>query len=156
MLKVLFCGLKNEYGKPERGVSYEYTNFFETLLRMQGVEASGFFFDEELKKAKNKAEINLRLEERVESEKPDLVFCFLFTDQLLPETICRISQKTKTFNWFADDHWRYSIFSKYWAPLFTAISTTDSLAYGKYKKQGIKNVIKTQCCLLYTSDAADE
>ena len=144
MPKVLFCGLKNEYGKVERGVSYEFTNFYETLQRMNGVDVDSFFFDIELEKAGSRELTNVRLEEKVEGSKPDLVFCFLFTNQLLPETIRRISQKTKTFNWFADDHWRYPLYSKYWAEFFTAISTTDSLAFRLYKKQGIKNVIKTQ------------
>ena len=69
----------------------------------------------------------------------------MFTEELKKETIEHITKKTstKTFNWFADDHWRFPIYSKYWAPLFTAVSTTDSQAIEKYKSIGI-NVIKTQ------------
>ncbi len=37
-VRVLFLGLKYDYGDPSRGYSYEYINFFDTLARMDGVE----------------------------------------------------------------------------------------------------------------------
>jgi spore maturation protein CgeB len=88
--------------------------------------------------------MNRMLEESVVEFRPDLLFCFLFTEELKKETIAAITKKTKTLNWFADDHWRFPVFSKYWAPLFTAVATTDSRAAEKYKKIGVKNVIHTQ------------
>ena len=45
-MRVLFCGLKYEYGKPELGLSFEYQNFFEVLKNMSGVEAELFAIDE--------------------------------------------------------------------------------------------------------------
>jgi spore maturation protein CgeB len=145
MIKVLFCGLKYEYGKPTAGLSYEYQNFFEVLKRMEGVEAEGFFFDEKILEAGRNV-IDPLLIKTVEDTKPDLLFCFLFTEEIKKETIGYITRKTrtKTFNWFADDHWRFPIFSRYWAPFFTMVSTTDSQAIDKYHKFGNKNVIKTQ------------
>lgn len=145
MYKILFCGLKNEYGKKKLGLSFEYQNFYEVLNRMEGVEASLFPIDEEIEQF-GREEANNRLIKQVEEKKYDLLFCFLFTEELKKETISYITNKTstKTFNWFADDHWRFPVFSKYWAGLFTAISTTDSQAMAKYKTLGIKNVIKTQ------------
>src|SRR6185437_7660583 len=136
-MKVLFCGLKNEYGKPEAGPSFEYQNFFEVLNRMPGVEV-GFFAVDELMRVHGRDAMNQQLLDRVKQEKPDLLFCFLFSEELKKEVIKEITEKTstKTFNWFADDHWRFPIFSKYWAPVFTAIGTTDSTAVGKYKKLG--------------------
>ncbi|MHB1830559.1 MAG: glycosyltransferase family protein, partial [Candidatus Micrarchaeaceae archaeon] len=50
---------------------------------------------------------------------------------------------TTTFNWFADDEWRFEMFSRYYAPLFDWISTTDFRSVEKYRKIGYKNVIKT-------------
>ncbi len=145
MLKVLFCGLKNEYGKPERGVSFEYKHFFGALQRMPGVEAEMFAMDEVAREV-GRDEMNRRLIYRVEDSRPDLLFCFLFTDELKPETIGYITRKTstKTFNWFGDDHWRFYAYSRRWAPLFTLVSTTDGLAYKNYQAAGISNVIKTQ------------
>lgn len=144
-MKILFCGLKYEYGKPTAGLSFEYQNFFEVLNRMPGVECELFAMDEKMMEVGRDA-LNAQLIFEVEEKKPDLLFCFLFTEEIKKETIEYITKKTKTktFNWFADDHWRFPVFSKYWAPLFTAVSTTDSKAVSKYHKLGIKNVIKTQ------------
>ena len=146
MLKVLFCALKNEYGKPELGpATIENKHFFGTLKRMEGVEAEYFPFDEIMQRV-GRDEMNRRLIARVEEVKPDLLFCFLFTEELKKETIAYITNKTrtKTLNWFADDNARFPIFSKYWAPLFTAVATTDSQAPARYRALGVKQVIKTQ------------
>jgi len=144
MIRVLFCALKYEYGKPQDGYSFEYQNFYEVLKNMEGVEASLFAIDEHIREV-GREESNAVLIRTVEEVKPDLLFCFLFAEELKKETIDYITRKTKTktFNWFADDHWRFSVFSKSWAPLFTRVSTTDSQAVKKYKALGI-DVIKTQ------------
>ncbi len=145
MLKVLFCGLKYEYGKPTAGLSFEYQNFYEVLRQMPGVGCDLFAIDEKML-AVGRDALNAQLIYEVEEKKYDLLFCFLFTEEIKKETIQHITAKTKTktFNWFADDHWRFPVFSRYWAPFFTAISTTDSQALAKYQRLGIKNVIKTQ------------
>jgi len=56
----------------------------------------------------------------------------------------RDSIKIKTFNWFCDDHWKFDSFSKYYAPFFSYVVTTDKESVEKYKKIGIKNVIVSQ------------
>ena len=144
-MKVLFCGLKYEYGKAQAGLSFEYRNFFEVLRAMPGVQAEIFAPDERMQ-AVGREEMNKQLIIEVLEKKPDLFFCFLFTEELKKATIDYITRKTsvKTFNWFADDHWRFPVFSRHWAPLFTAVSTTDSQAVAKYHRIGVKNVIKTQ------------
>jgi spore maturation protein CgeB len=70
----------------------------------------------------------------------------LFTDQFEIETIRRISERgeTLTFNWFADDHWRFEDYSRHWAPAFNWVSTTAQSALPKYAAIGYTNVIKTQ------------
>lgn len=144
MFRILFCGLKYEYGKPTAGLSFEYQNFYETLKRMEGVECGLFAVDEKMLEVGRDA-LNAKLIFEVEQKKPNLLFCFLFTEEIKKETIDYITRKTstKTFNWFADDHWRFPIYSRYWAPLFSAVSTTDSQAVAKYKSIGVK-IIKTQ------------
>ncbi|MBL8030572.1 MAG: glycosyltransferase [Candidatus Doudnabacteria bacterium] len=143
-MKVLFCGLKYEYGKPESGLSFEYRNFFETLQAMPELEVEMFAVDERLL-AVGREKMNEELKNSVVEKQPDLLFCFLYTDEINKEIIEYITKKTKTktFNWFADDHWRFEIFSRLWAPLFTAVSTTDSEAVLKYRSIGV-NIIKTQ------------
>ncbi len=144
-MRVLFCSLKHEYGDPQRGLSFEYVNLFGSLAKMQGVEADHFAFDEVMSQV-GRDEMNRRLIREAEEKSYDLLFCFLFTDEIKKETIAHITQKTKTktFNWFGDDHWRFWVYSKDWAPLFTLVSTTDSQAYEAYKRLGINNVVKTQ------------
>lgn len=145
MLRVLFCSVKYEYGNKDAGISFVYTNFFDALSRMSGVEARFFGIDERMM-AVGRDEMNRELVDTVHEFKPDLLFCMLFTEEVKKETIDYITKhtKTKTLNWFADDHWRFHVFSKKWAHLFTAVATTDSRAPEKYRAIGIRNVIKTQ------------
>jgi spore maturation protein CgeB len=111
---------------------------------MAGVSCELFAIDEVMREQGREA-MNHVLIRQVQDKQYDLLFCFLFTEEIKPATIEFITKKTqtKTFNWFADDHWRFPIYSKYWAPLFTKVSTTDSLAVAKYKSIGV-DVIKTQ------------
>lgn len=145
MIKVLFAALKYDYGRPQRGLSVEHTNFYDCLSQMNDVEAEFFGVDETMLSF-SRDEMNQKLIEKVEETKPDLLFCYLLSEELKKETISYITKKTKTktFNWFADDHWRIPIFSRYWAPHFTMVSTTDSQAKDVYKSYGITNVFKTQ------------
>jgi spore maturation protein CgeB len=144
MIKILFCGLKNEYGRLGAGLSFEYQNFYSVLKNMAGVNCEIFAIDE-IMRGVGRDEMNNLLIHQVQEQQYDLLFCFLFTEELKKTTIKYITEntRTKTFNWFADDHWRFPIYSKYWAPLFTKVSTTDSLAVAKYKSIGV-DVIKTQ------------
>lgn len=145
MIKVLFAALKYDYGRPQSGLSVEHTNFYDSLEQMSDVEADFFGVDEVMQNS-GRDEMNRLLIEKVEQTKPDLLFCYLLSEELKKETIDYITRKTptKTFNWFADDHWRIPIFSRHWAPLFTMVSTTDGEALAKYKSYGITNVIKSQ------------
>jgi spore maturation protein CgeB len=145
MVRVLYIGLKHDYGDPRRGYSYEYLNFLDTLSRMDGVQVTFFPFDE-IMRSFGRREMNSRLLQAVRDEKPDLCFFVLFTDEIAKETIRSISESSgaTTLIWLTDDHWQFSIFSRYWAPMFHWIATTDSEALEKYRNIGIKNVIKSQ------------
>ena len=143
--RILFIGLKNDYGDPRRGLSFEYVNFFESLSRMENVQAELFPFDE-IMRAEGREKMNARLLGRVADLMPDISLFFLFTDEIKKETIRTITARgdTRTLNWFADDHWRFSTFSRYWAPLFHWVITTDSQALEKYARIGCRNVIHSQ------------
>ncbi len=144
-MKVLYCAMKYDYGIPDRGFSYEHENFYKTLTRMPGIEVVYFPFDEILRSVGRKA-LNEQLLEKVKMVKPDLCFFVLFTDELMKETIREITKRGQslTFNWFTDDHWRFDGYSRYWAPLFHWVSTTDHRAVEGYRAMGYKTVIKTQ------------
>jgi spore maturation protein CgeB len=136
--------MKYDYGFEERGLSYEHHNFYGTLAGM-GYEVEHFdFMDLFLKHGRRR--MNEMLLARVEKFKPDLLFCALFTDEFEPAVLRRISESTPTvtFNWFADDDWRFDTFSKHWAPLFNWCSTTSRSALEKYRKLGYSRIIQSQ------------
>jgi spore maturation protein CgeB len=144
-VNVLYVGMKYDYGQPERGLCHEYCNLFDTLKHMVGVEVSLFAFDEILRQH-GRDRMNAMLLDRVEQESPDLVFFVLFTDEIAQSTIDRITRRkgTATVNWFCDDHWRFDSFSRYYAPSFQWVVTTDSRAMSRYKDIGCEHVIKSQ------------
>jgi len=144
-MKILYIALKYDYGDPQRGLSFEHYNFYDSLVKMNnGINQIIYFpFDEIMQKV-GREEMNKQLLEIAYQERPDLCFFFLFNDEFKEETIKQISKNFLTINWFADDHWRFDIYSKYYAPLFKWIVTTDSKAPAKYYRIGYKNVIKSQ------------
>lgn len=144
-MNILYIALKYDYGRKERGYSFEHYNFYDSLVKMDdGKHVVTYFPFDEIMDDIGKEKMNDKLLKKVLDIKPDLCFFFLFTDEISLETIKKISQQTKTFNWFADDHWRFHNFSKHLAPLFTYVSTTDSQTLDKYHTYHIANVIKTQ------------
>lgn len=144
-LSVLFIGLKYDYGDPARGYSYEYLNFFDTMMKMKNVSVTLFPFDEVMRNI-GRSKMNHSLLEMVEKINPDICFFFLFTDEIKKDTIRAITEKKKTItlNWFADDHWRFEIFSKFWAKLFHYVVTTDKQSIENYMREGCHNVILSQ------------
>jgi spore maturation protein CgeB len=90
-----------------------------------------------------------QLKEIIEIYKPDLLFCIMTGaphfcpqepwDAIKDETD---SGRTKTFNWFCDDAWRFNDFSSKFCWYFNCVVTTDDiLDVDKYKKIGYNNAI---------------
>lgn len=144
-MKVLFVAMADDYGDPNRGPSFEETNFHDTLRNMSDLTVAHFDFMREMQTHGQDA-MNEKLYATYRDQAPDLVFFILFRDEIYPETIGQMSEEglAVTFNWFADDHWRFDDFSRYWAPQFDWVSTTVSSALGEYRRAGIQNVLKTQ------------
>ncbi|RCJ22319.1 hypothetical protein A6770_29910 [Nostoc minutum NIES-26] len=143
-LKILYVAMKYNYGNPEQGYSFEHCNFYDSLIRI-GHEILYFDFMTLLQQHGHSG-MNNRLMEVVKTEKPDLMFTFLFTNELDPKVVREISEDTDTItlNWFADDHWRFENFSCFWAPCFNWVVTTAQSALPKYAQMGYHNVIKSQ------------
>lgn len=141
---ILYVAIKYDYGKPEQGYSFEHYNFYHSLLHM-GHDILYFDFMTLLQEHR-RGWVNRRLLEVAKAEKPDLLFCMLFTNELDQNAIREISESTDniTLNWFCDDHWRFDNFSRYWAPCFNWVVTTAKSALPKYEKLGYRNVIKSQ------------
>lgn len=141
---ILYVALKYDYGKLEQGYSFEHYNFYDTLVHM-GHDVLYFDFMTLMQKH-GQNWMNHRLLEVVKGEKPDLLFCILFKDELDRDTMRKILKNTDTItlNWFCDDHWRFDNFSRYWAPCFNWAVTTAQSALPKYARLGYCNVIKSQ------------
>jgi spore maturation protein CgeB len=141
---ILYVAMKYDYGKPEQGYSFEHYNFYHSLLHM-GHDILYFDFMT-LMQQHGRDWMNRHLLEVARAEKPDLLFCVLFTNELDQAVIREISGNTNTItlNWFCDDHWRFDSFSQHWAPCFNWVVTTAKSALPKYERLGYHNVIKSQ------------
>lgn len=144
-MKIIYAAFKYDYADKKRGLAYEHFNFWDALSRMYGDGVIYFPVDERIMKL-GRSGMNKELLALVRREKPDILFCNLFNNEIKPSTINEITQNTTTItvNWFSDDQWRFESFSKYWAPLFDWVITTDPNAVTKYKKMGYQNVIRSQ------------
>jgi len=142
-VRILYVALRYDYGLPERGHSFEHWNFYDSLL---GMGHDLIYFDfATLLDVHGRGAMNRRLLEVADAEKPDLMFCVLFRDELDRETVRAISEGgvTTTINWFCDDHWRFESLSRDWAPAFNWVVTTAVSALPKYRSMGYDNVIKS-------------
>ncbi len=144
IMKILYVAPRYNYGKPEQGFSFEHYNFYDSLLKM-GHDIIYFDFLTLISEY-GKRRLNQRLLEVIGTEKPDLMFSVLFTDQFEFSTMKKVTQEseTVTVNWFTDDHWRFDNFSRFWAPNFDWSITTSKGAVKKYDSIGYKRVIKSQ------------
>ncbi|MDO8574415.1 MAG: glycosyltransferase [bacterium] len=140
-MKILFIAVKYHRGNPSLGYSFEYTNFYNSLLNLGGnFEIIYFPFDQVMtEKGKNK--MNEKLIKVAEAEKPNLCFFYLVADEIKKETIRTLTSKFTTLNWFGDDEWRFETFSKFYAPCLTWIVTTAPAAKSKYLEIGCPNVL---------------
>lgn len=143
-MRILYVGMKYDYGFPERGLSFEHWNFFHTL---ESLGHDLLYFDfKTLHDELGHARMNEHLWALVKKECPDLLFSVLFEAELDRDVLRKISEDTPTttVNWFADDHWRFETFSRHWAPCFNWVVTTADSALPKYRAIGYQNVIKSQ------------
>jgi len=84
----------------------------------------------------------------IETFKPDLIFCCMTGDPSL--TPCEpweeigaetLSGRTKTFNWFCDDTWRFDNFSSQACFKFHVCSTPEPSYLERYRNIGYSNII---------------
>lgn len=138
--KALVVILKDDYGDPSRGESYEYIYFYRSLQKIFP-ECALFDFGPYLKRPERLQENLLHTAERFA---PDVVFFTLYEDQFQFDTLDRLRRWAVTVNWFCDDQWRFQTFSRRYAPYFSWVVTTDRFAVDKYRDCGQANVILSQ------------
>ncbi len=145
-LTILYVGFHHDYGKPERGRSFEYHNLYESLRQMDGGVHRVVEFPMDLKAAAlGRAGMNAALVDTARAEKPHLLFAVLFEDELDPAAIREVSRSgCPTMAWFCDDHWRFSTYTRFQAPYWDWCVTTAHAAVPKYRGIGYGNVILSQ------------
>ncbi|MFH1246706.1 MAG: glycosyltransferase [Candidatus Liptonbacteria bacterium] len=143
-MKIIYTGIQAENYDPKRKYSFEYNNFYLTLKGMPGVSVIEYPFDRILEIGKKR--FNEELFELVKKEEPDILFTFMFSDELDTRTLNRIrtETKTKTVAWFADDYWRFFNYSRHHAPHFSYAVTTYNKAVEWYRAAGYNNAILSQ------------
>ena len=142
-LRLAFIASRWDYGNVERGPSFEEMNF-RTAFEGMGHHVESYDFAARAA-AIGQAAMNDELTRYLLEKRPEIAVFFLFGDEIAPETIRRITDAgITTFNWFADDHWRFESFSRRYAPLFSLVATTDHAAIPKYRAIGCERVVLSQ------------
>ncbi|RZS91284.1 spore maturation protein CgeB [Motilibacter rhizosphaerae] len=137
-MKVVHVAHRYDYGKPERGLSFEHYNFYETLVAM-GHDTS---YVDIGAGGGGPGSADALLHASVERERPDVVFCLLFGDEVSPEALGQVTTSgVPTVNWFADDHWRFADFTSRYAPHVSLAATTDRESLPEYERIGARAVL---------------
>src|SRR4051794_39544964 len=139
-MKILYVAMADDYGDPSRGPSFEETNFRSALDGM-GHAVVPFDFMRRFR-AVGRDAMNRELLATADAFDPDVVFFFLFKDEIAPETISAIA--APTVNWFADDHWRFDDFTRHYAGVLDWSVTTDHESIPKYHAIGVRDVVQSQ------------
>ncbi len=143
-MKILCVFGKHNYGDPNRGIGYEYTNFIPSLRRL----GHDIIFFESLDKSQynNFSDLNRRLLASIDKNKPDLIFCVLMSYEIWIETLKMVRNATDAviINWATDDSWKYEQFSRFIAPYVDVYASTYPDAVEKALKHGHNNVVLTQ------------
>lgn len=141
---VLAVILKNDYGDPKKGPSYEYNYFYRTFERLFKT-CRLFDFGPYLERID---ELQVDLLAAAERFQPDVIFFQLYQWQIAMETLDRLKERFHTVNWFADDQWRFEDFSSKVCHHFTHAVTTDPYSRAKYQEIGYGNAVLSQWATL--------
>jgi spore maturation protein CgeB len=143
-MRVLCVFAKYQYGDRQRGESYEIANFAPAFRRL-GHEVE-VFDSSERREFSDFAELNRALIKRAQVFQPDVVFAIPSLYEVWLETweIIRASQPVTLIHWASDDSWKYTQASRFFAPHFDVMATTDRGAYARYRREGFEDVFLTQ------------
>lgn len=133
--------MQYDYGDKNRGFNVIGQDGFIESMRTLGHDIETFYYDDFLSQLD---ELQVKLKQKADECKPDLIFFNLFTDQFSTDTLDYLTNRYKTINWFGDDQWRFENFTAQYAKHFSYVVTTDKFSIEKYKKLGCQKVIYSQ------------
>lgn len=137
-MKILLVIMQYDYGDPSRGHSYEYANYYNSLVQM-GHEVVLFDYMSQIQKH-GKQRMNAMLLDLAREIRPTLAVFHLYTDQFDAATIEQLRSHTITLSIFHDDTWREK-YATYWAAHFDFFTTPDWFALRKYQALGLNQVL---------------
>jgi len=137
-MKILLVCMEHDYGDPARGNSYEYYNFYQSLLDL-GHEVVLFDYMAELKRMV-KSEMNDKLLATARDGNFDLAMFSLYTDQIEAGAVRQLRDYAPTLCFFHDDTWRVD-FSRFWAQQFDFFTTPDVYGEARYRALSLPNAI---------------
>jgi spore maturation protein CgeB len=143
-MRVLCALSKHNYGVPDRGEGYEYTNFVPALRRL-GHEV--VLFESGSRSCYSDfRDLNRSFLHVVKDVRPNVILAAQMLYEIWLETwqIIRDSGIAATVNWATDDSWKYAQFSRFVAPAFHAFTTTYPAVYERYRRDGISHILLTQ------------
>lgn len=147
-MKILYVGDKYDYMIQDRGLSYGYYNFYDSLVRMDGGRNEVAYVPvDEMVQRDGARKTNEKLLQIADGESPRLIFFAIggeIGDIVQKETLEALRRKAPTVAWMPDDQWAFEAYSKHWAPFFSWVVTTDYKALAKYKNIGYEHVINSQ------------
>jgi spore maturation protein CgeB len=140
IIKAVIVLMQHDYGKKERGFSYEYYNVLLPFINVLGKENVLLFDFYSEFKAKGKQAMNKNLLDFIKAEKPDLTLFCLFENEFDEKTMNDLRSYTKTVAYFFDDPWRQS-YVRHWIKYFDYFTSPDYYTFKQYELDGIKNAI---------------
>ena len=133
-MKILLTLNKTYRGQIDGGYWYVY-------LPLKAMGHDVYLYDTVAPEEKNYSKI-------IEEFKPDLIYCcFTGNKHITPYEPWELIKKetdsgrTKTFNWYCDDSWRFNDFSSKTCNYFNVCSTPDPNYIERYKQIGYDNII---------------
>jgi len=138
--KILVVILKDDYGIPDRGESYESKYFYQSLKEIFS-ETRLFDFGPYLHRY---TDLQRDIRKCADEYKPDIIFFVLYQENFSIETLDYLKSKAVTVNWFCDDQWRFDDFSSKFCSHFSWVITTDHFSIDRYHKLGYRNAILSQ------------
>lgn len=137
-MRILCVFGRYNYGDPARGEGYEYTNFIPALKNL-GHEVE--LFDSFSRPEYNDfAGLNRALVLKVNSFRPEIVFCVLMGYEVWLETFELIRRSgARLVHWGTDDSWKYPQFSRLIASCFDVWVTTARSAMEAAGEDGLTN-----------------
>lgn len=142
-MRVMFSGLRYNYGRPWEGDSYEFVQFhlaWRDLCMFRGWPYEPLWFEEvgrPLEPGRAAGGADARLIEAAERFRPDLFFIVLFEQDVTPTALRAVrALGTTVVTWGCDDVKRWDNYSREYAVAATAHVTVDPETVAKAAAAG--------------------